>query len=90
MRAYYHDIRLHFQRLKTQLAEVEAAMTPPFVVSYMLEGREEDLGKFKTALEVDDAMAIDIARRNGIDLDVVKKVQNAIYRYNITTTAPPF
>ena len=93
MRAYYSiwSGALHVVDLEEQLASARAEITPPFHVYYMDIGADveaEDLGNFETAQEVDAAMAADIARRNGIDLDVVKKVQNAQHRYRIT--APPF
>ncbi len=95
MQAYYHDARTCVEDLERQLALARDAITPPFHVSYMLgpdivDGvRSEALGEFETAEEVDAVMAADIARRNGIDLDVVKKVQSALYRYRILAP-PPF
>lgn len=47
------------------------------------EGDEEPMGAFDTVEEVGDVVAEDIARRTGLDLQLVEKVYLASRRYQV-------
>ncbi len=94
MRTHFDNSHALVISLKKKLLAAEAAIRPPFSVSYMVDDDEKrfetatDLGKFETEEAVYAAVEEDLARRTGIDLDTVKMVQYQLGRYSVTPCIP--